>query len=136
MAPILFIFLMIFKYRIQQNLFHINFISGWKRETVMDTESQGTVEKSVRQFRWCLYFFLRIRYIVLKFSNWILSKYFRDNSTSMPDFLSIHELQNISYPALEKQEQLLRSKIRELNDELVTLLVSRQSSKSRLINIF
>ena len=54
----------------------------------------------------------------------------------MPDFLSIHELQNISYPALEKQEQLLRSKIRELNDELVTLLVSRQSSKSRLINIF
>ena len=43
MAPILFIFLMIFKYRIQQNLFHINFISGWKRETVMDTESQGTV---------------------------------------------------------------------------------------------
>jgi len=60
----------------------------------------------------------------------------RDNSISMPDFLSIHELQNISYPALEKQEQLLRSKIRELNDELVTLLVSRQSSKSRMINIF
>lgn len=54
----------------------------------------------------------------------------------MPDFLSIHELQNISYPDLEKQEQLLRSKIRELNDELVTLLVSRQSSKIRLIIIF
>lgn len=34
---------MIFKYRIQQNLFHINFISGWKRETVVETESQGTV---------------------------------------------------------------------------------------------
>ena len=61
--------------------------------------------------------------------NWA-ENIFKDNSSSMPDFLSIHELQNISYPALEKQEEVLRGKIRELNDELVTLLVSRDELKT------
>lgn len=48
----------------------------------------------------------------------------------MPIFKTIHELQDDSFRDLETHRRLLRTKIKELNDELVKLLVSRDELKT------
>ena len=48
----------------------------------------------------------------------------------MPSFKTIHELHDDTFGELETHRRLLRAKVKELNDELVKLLVSRDELKT------
>ena len=48
----------------------------------------------------------------------------------MPPFKTIHELQDDTFGELETHRRLLRAKVKELNDELIKLSVSRDELKT------